>query len=104
MTIDEVINLLEAVLQADLDECILRGFERLDIRGEKQLSLQYIKQALLHFCKYQHTQASEIKTIFQRVLKYMNEDENSSKYGWSEFHLCLLSCLSPPKRPQNTIV
>lgn len=59
----EVIRLLEAVLDADLDECILRGFEKLDQRGEKLITLQPLKQALLQFCKSQ-SQPSEIKNIF----------------------------------------
>ena len=46
VTYQQIINCFEELLDEDLDDCIERGFDKLDIRDDKEISISLLKQAL----------------------------------------------------------
>ena len=46
LTLDQVWNLLNELLDEDLEECIMHGFEKLDIHDESSVKIKALKMAL----------------------------------------------------------
>lgn len=51
VTLEEILGSVEELLDADLDDCIKSGFNKLNTREMHELWLQPLQQALLSYCK-----------------------------------------------------
>lgn len=109
---EQVTVSIQQLLDQDLDDCIGRGFEKLDIRDENRVSINALRTALfyttpLYNCKQLDGNGKDFKKekdrqqrfrrFLKQMYKYLNESFAINAFDSDNFKNFILSVLQPER-------